>query len=38
MMERRSIEGRTAEEIARELTTAFDKLCVSVSQQAASTD
>jgi putative YphP/YqiW family bacilliredoxin len=38
MLERRSIEGRTAEEIARELTSAFDKLCVPVSQQSASTD
>jgi putative YphP/YqiW family bacilliredoxin len=38
MMERRSIEGRTAEEIARELTSAFDKLCSSAPRQAAVTD
>ncbi len=35
MMERYQIEGRNAEEIARELTSAFDKFCAPASQQAA---
>lgn len=35
MMERYQIEGRSAEQIARELTTAFDKFCAPVQQTAA---
>lgn len=35
LMERYQIEGRNAEEIARELTSAFDKFCAPASQQAA---
>src|SRR5262249_18554635 len=35
MMERYQIEGRSAEEIAKELTSAYDKLCSPASQQAA---
>lgn len=38
MMERYQIEGRNAEQIAKELTTAFDKLCSPASQQAAMGD
>lgn len=37
LMERYQIEGRSAEQIARELTTAFDKFCASVQQQTAAT-
>ena len=32
------IEGRTADQIARELTAAFDKFCAPAQQQAAATD
>jgi putative YphP/YqiW family bacilliredoxin len=35
MMERYQIEGRSAEEIAKELTRAFDKFCAPASQTAA---
>jgi len=38
MMERYQIEGRNAEEIARELTSAFDKFCAPASQQASAGD
>lgn len=36
MLERYQIEGRTADQIARELTAAFDKFCAPVQQQTAS--
>lgn len=35
MLERRQIEGRMAEEIASDLTTAFDRFCAPVKSQAA---
>jgi putative YphP/YqiW family bacilliredoxin len=35
MMERYQIEGRSAEQIARELTAAFDKFCAPIQQTAA---
>ena len=35
MLERYQIEGRTADQIARELTSAFDKFCAPMQQQAA---
>jgi putative YphP/YqiW family bacilliredoxin len=35
LMERYQIEGRSAEQIARELTAAFDKFCAPVQQTAA---
>jgi putative YphP/YqiW family bacilliredoxin len=35
MMERYQIEGRNAQEIAKELTTAFDKLCAPATQGAS---
>ena len=35
MMERYQIEGRSAEQIARELTAAFDKFCAPAQQTAA---
>jgi putative YphP/YqiW family bacilliredoxin len=38
MLERYQIEGRTADQIARELTTAFDKFCAPLQQQAVATD
>jgi putative YphP/YqiW family bacilliredoxin len=38
MMERYQIEGRSAEEIARELTSAFDRFCAPASQTAAAGD
>jgi putative YphP/YqiW family bacilliredoxin len=38
LMERYQIEGRSAEEIARELTAAFDKFCAPASQQVAAGD
>jgi len=38
MMERYQIEGRSAEQIAKELTTAYEKFCSSASQQAAMGD
>lgn len=38
MMERYQIEGRSAEQIAGELTAAFDKFCAPLQQQAVATD
>lgn len=38
MMERYQIEGRSAEQIANELTAVFDKFCSPLQQQAAATD
>ncbi len=38
MMERYQIEGRSAEQIAGELTAAFDKFCAPLQQQSAATD
>lgn len=38
LMERYQIEGRSAEQIARELTAAFDKFCAPVQQQTAATN
>jgi len=38
MMERYQIEGRSAEQIASELTSAFDKFCAPLQQQATATD
>ncbi len=38
LMERHQIEGRGADEIAVELTKAFDKFCAPASQQVAATD
>lgn len=38
LMERYQIEGRSAEQIARELTTAFEKFCAPVQQQTAATN
>jgi putative YphP/YqiW family bacilliredoxin len=38
MMERYQIEGRSAEQIARELTAAFDKFCAPIQQQTAATN
>jgi putative YphP/YqiW family bacilliredoxin len=35
LMERYQIEGRSAEQIARELTVAFDKFCAPIQQTAA---
>jgi hypothetical protein len=35
MMERYQIEGRSAEQIAAELTSAFDKFCAPLQQAAA---
>jgi putative YphP/YqiW family bacilliredoxin len=37
MLERFQIEGRTADDIARDLTAAFDRHCVSSAQSAATT-
>lgn len=38
MLERYQIEGRSAEQIAAELTNAFDKFCAPLQQQAVATD
>ena len=38
LMERYQIEGRSAEQIARELTAAFDQFCAPVQQQTAATN
>lgn len=38
LLERYQIEGRSAEQIARELTAAFDKFCAPLQQQAAATN
>jgi putative YphP/YqiW family bacilliredoxin len=38
LMERHQIEGRGAEEIAHELTMAFDKFCAPASSHSAATD
>ncbi len=38
MMERYQIEGRDAQQIARELISAFDKFCAPAQQQAVATD
>jgi putative YphP/YqiW family bacilliredoxin len=38
MMERYQIEGRTAEQIAQELTSAYDKFCAPAAQQATAGD
>jgi putative YphP/YqiW family bacilliredoxin len=37
MLERFQIEGRTADAIARDLTSAFDRYCQPAAQQAATT-
>lgn len=38
MMERYQIEGRSADQIASELTAAFDKFCAPMQQQTAATN
>jgi len=38
MLERREIEGRSAPEVAQQLTEAFDKFCVPSGQKASSTN